>query len=1620
MVQSKLYNDAFARFKKQATAKYTDPKDRAVLNQFLQERGKPEEAKAAAELLCETAGEKYGGGGGFGTWKTAILDNIGNVIAIGNYATTGAPESVGLAWYAVRLTLGAIQNNYDLYNFFGTGLSDISEIMIIIQHYDHLYDETGKDKRWKPSTVVAKLFEDIIETYVAVLDFSLTVKRHLEGNVIAKLRHGLKDFFGFQKPKFEGKLAEIAKLKIKMLEGSQAAFQDRTLTGLEGMKEMVDDVRRTVDRIQDFQHVLKDLHKQQVARLDELQEQLAKKIDDVHDDVKYIKDLVKPKTAWELAVQGFDKVRKTMFRSANDTRAAFREQGKMRLDGTCGWIFDEEKCCKWMKTPGWLLCINGAEGTGKSTLLSVVASKLEERREDTRTTMLHASCGRNVDSLYRALLYQLYSVAYDERTQPTALLEGCTKVFLTQTNPVNPHHQGQEDLPDFVSTFKKLAELLKADALVVVDSFDRLPPDERERLSACLYKLLTTFMTDEDSLPRLRVLVGTCTPFKFPAGKRRPFNRNHLVHKVTMKSSSFRSPLILKLGRDGPSGHKHDLERKLVTSLQEVSRLSEEEQSLASQRILEKAGGRFTYIDRAIEFMRQPLQRPLENHLKLLPETGGDTSKYDAELLKIGPTYVPLLRKALTWSLLGKVWPQAVVVMEDFSGLYKTPGSWEVEGTNPDTAGFPALSGLDVEQLRAASGPFFSLRDDEIVVQDYDQVSTYCLAESHMADQHKAGGICTRCQSEIAASKSLSISRRDGHLDLAIACLTHINCGLFQRRAGLLEEPTSESTVIPSTNPPADFHVGAPKGSNESRKPSRTYGISETRGNFGRRFDDGDDSDDSMDSDEQQDPVFFEPNLDDNDANLPPSRYEIQHWPYHLREADDEWTPGERTASKKWAQLFSELDKLVKENTGIFNAWRSKYRTSASAIFSFAQARKPLHIAAYLGLTSWAERLIADGENVNEVSGGCNTVQAAAVGAPGRLSMLRLLLENGADINAETATAPPAFHMWLSGDASAEAVDLLIKNGADPALKAQASGWMALHHFAQKGTDVKALEALMSKGGSHNNDDMINATTNDGHQPLHLLLSRPEVPLEVLKAFVMTYKADVNAETSHSERPLQLATRLGDVEALQILMGSGVLEIDDEDNDGNTALHHAVIYDQPACVSFLVDCKADPDHGNKRGTTALHQAARLGHYDYVQLMLANPIKTDMRGRSALCYACKGKSEKPALEILGYMLPKPFPVSEINKPTHASRTPLQYAAARGFNSTVTKLIDAAKAENNDMTGLAIDLQDTKAGMTALHRAAAGGHLRAVIALLDAGADVTLKDSHGKTALVMARENWALCHKPDPETIISLLIDKDPIAASTDAELSTLCAKLGSTKLLRQLSAHGANLDTKDRYGWTPLALARAFQHAETQAYLERVIWEGMLPSRWVFPSSRSTPTTVISKDGRTVTHNNRERRCLSTDRPLPPSMERYYFEVIFKRLSSSSTPPRDAHEAAIGFCTFGGQPITFPGWKPKDDMRLAKSWGYHSDDGGMYKSSGAGTGPVHSRGYDLGDTVGAGVDLTQNVGWFTKNGQKWHDYEVTDVRGQLFPLLGLHDPLEVEANFNGPFVWNPEEGNKDEL
>lgn len=100
----------------------------------------------------------------------------------------------------------------------------------------------------------------------------------------------------------------------------------------------------------------------------------------------------------------------------------------------------------------------------------------------------------------------------------------------------------------------------------------------------------------------------------------------------------------------------------------------------------------------------------------------------------------------------------------------------------------------------------------------------------------------------------------------------------------------------------------------------------------------------------------------------------------------------------------------------------------------------------------------------------------------------------------------------------------------------------------------------------------------------------------------------------------------------------------------------------------------------------------------------------------------------------------------------------------------------------------------------------------------------------------------------------------------------------------------------------------------------------------------------------------------------------------------------------------------PGWPGNG----APTWGYHGDDG--HKFARSGSGDEYSVRYGPGDIVGCGVNFTDGIIFYTKNGTLlrkdsetltvWSFADVAslatafeDVRGRLFPTLAWDQAME---------------------
>ena len=167
----------------------------------------------------------------------------------------------------------------------------------------------------------------------------------------------------------------------------------------------------------------------------------------------------------------------------------------------------------------------------------------------------------------------------------------------------------------------------------------------------------------------------------------------------------------------------------------------------------------------------------------------------------------------------------------------------------------------------------------------------------------------------------------------------------------------------------------------------------------------------------------------------------------------------------------------------------------------------------------------------------------------------------------------------------------------------------------------------------------------------------------------------------------------------------------------------AVRRDLPQQIPPLLKRGFDPNTVDaQRGETGLLIALREDHKAVAALLMKTPgvdLEAKARNGDTALMIAAYKSDKAAVETLLSL------DAEVNRP---GWTALHYAAAAGASDIVKLLLDASAyidAESPNLT-------------TPLMMAARGGHILTVKLLLDEGADLTLKNDQGLSALDLAKK------------------------------------------------------------------------------------------------------------------------------------------------------------------------------------------------------------------------------------------------------------------------------------------
>ena len=430
----------------------------------------------------------------------------------------------------------------------------------------------------------------------------------------------------------------------------------------------------------------------------------------------------------------------------------------------------------------------------------------------------------------------------------------------------------------------------------------------------------------------------------------------------------------------------------------------------------------------------------------------------------------------------------------------------------------------------------------------------------------------------------------------------------------------------------------------------------------------------------------------------------------------------------------------------------------------------PLHACAQSGCTDLVQLLLAHQANPDQAcSDGITPLFVAAF--HGHRMIVKLLLAYQANPNqAKTSdAATPLFAAAQNGHL--KIVRLLLTHRADPN-QAKDTGATPLYIAAQ-----------------------------NGHQTVVELL--------------LAHQADPNlACTRENITPLYIAAQEGHQTIIDLLLKAGTDPNQAETSDGVTSLFIAAFNNHQVIVELLLAHRADPNLAKTSdAATPLFAAAQNGHLMIVQLLLthqADPNQAKDTGATPL-YIAAQNGHQAVVELLLKAGADPGQVKTSN-----GATPLHIAAQNGHTTVVATLSEAGPVSPMDFHS-----------NTPLHNAVRSNHPVVVVLLLQAGADPSLQNTAGLTALSVLNRQ-AIPFTPRQQAIAELLQRKNRHRfvrwlqrwiqhQNTYGEHTLLheVIRLGDAE---SIPTHANDLETPRLDGCTPLHLAVLHRNAAAVATL----------------------------------------------------------------------------------------------------------------------------------------------------------------------------------------------------------
>ncbi|RXN06682.1 caskin-2-like isoform X1 [Labeo rohita] len=263
--------------------------------------------------------------------------------------------------------------------------------------------------------------------------------------------------------------------------------------------------------------------------------------------------------------------------------------------------------------------------------------------------------------------------------------------------------------------------------------------------------------------------------------------------------------------------------------------------------------------------------------------------------------------------------------------------------------------------------------------------------------------------------------------------------------------------------------------------------------------------------------------------------------------------------------------------------------------------------------------------------------------------------------------------------------------------------------------------------------DLLQAVKNGDLATTQKLLAK--VKASKSKLLGSTKRLNINYQDPDGFSALHHAALTGTTELLSLLLEAQAV-VDIKDSNGMRPLHYAAWQGKADSVLMLLRSGAAVNNASHDGQIPLHLAAQYGHYDVSEMLLqhqSNPCILNKAKKTPLDLACEfGRAKVAQLLLSSNMVASLLEGDRKDGSDSNCNTPLHLAARNGHKDVIRLLLKAG-----------IDINRTTKAGTALHEAALYGKTEVVRLLLENGIDVNIRNTYNQTALDIVNQ-FTACH------------------------------------------------------------------------------------------------------------------------------------------------------------------------------------------------------------------------------------------------------------------------------------